>query len=360
MPTNTVPTTPRTKPDPVHLAFGRMTLEQRVGQLFMVGTPATGIGVDTLQMIRDYHVGSVVLSGRSYLGRQHTAQITATLQSQATASATAQIPLFIATDQEGGEIQVLHGPGFSDMPTAVQQGSYTTVYLRTAAQKWGTELSAAGVNVDLGPVLDTVPVASAGSNPPIAGYGRQFGNDPIAVAAHGTAVVRGLGAAGVDATVKHFPGLGRVNSNPDNNAGVTDDITTRNDPFLTPFATAIRSGAPLVMMSTAIYRQIDPSQPAAFSRTILTGMLRGDLRFAGVVISDDLGRAAQVQAWTPGERAERFISSGGDLVLTVEPSDIPTMTAAVLSRTRIDATFAAQVSAAVLRVLNAKHARRLL
>jgi beta-glucosidase-like glycosyl hydrolase len=326
----------------------------------MVGCPATDVGVDTLQMIRDYHVGSVILSGRSYLGRQHTAQITATLQSQATASATARIPLFIAADQEGGEIQVLHGPGFSDMPSAVQQGGYTTASLRAAAQTWGAELHAAGVNVDLGPVLDTVPVEWVYSNPPIAGYNREFGNDPIAVATHGTAVVRGLGAAGVDATLKHFPGLGRVSANPDSHAGVTDDTTTRDDPFLAPFATAIRAGAPLVMISTAIYSRIDPYRPAAFSRTILTGVLRGDLRFAGLVISDDLGRASQVQAWTPGDRAENFLSSGGDVVLTVEPSDIPQMTAAVLARIRDDAAFAGLVNAAVLRVLTAKHARHLL
>lgn len=336
-----------------------MTPAQRVGQLFMVGTAATDVGADTVRMIRKYHVGSVILTGRSYLGRSHTAQVTAALQSQATRSATARVPLFIATDQEGGQVQVLQGPGFSAMPSAVQQGGDSVSGLHDDAQLWGRELRAAGVTIDLGPVMDTVPDDFVNANPPIAGYDRQFGDNPATVASHGTAVVAGLAAAGVDATIKHFPGLGRVTGNPDDQTGVTDDTTVRDDPFLAPFATAIRAGAPLVMMSTAIYARIDAHHPAAFSRRIVTRILRGDLHFAGVVISDDLGHAAQVQAWRPGQRAVDFIAAGGDLVLSVDPSLIPAMTADVAARMGRDPAFADQVNVAVLRVLTAKHDRHL-
>jgi beta-N-acetylhexosaminidase len=126
-----------------------------------------------------------------------------------------------------------------------------------------------------------------------------------------------------------------------------------------PFAAAIAAGAPMVMVSTATYRLLDPNYPAAFSRTIVTGMLRGDMSFTGVIVSDDLGRAVQVRGWSPGERAVDFVSAGGDLVLTVEPKVIPEMTAAVLSKAQRDPLFRAQVDAAALRVLSAKHARGL-
>ena len=116
----------------------------------------------------------------------------------------------------------------------------------------------------------------------------------------------------------------------------------------------------LLMMSTAYYSRIDPGRPAAFSPTIVTGMLRGDLHFRGVVISDDVGSAAQVAAFAPGARAVDFVAAGGDMVLTVDSSLIGQMAAAVLARARSDIGFHALVDAAALRVLTAKKARGLL
>ena len=217
------------------------------------------------------------------------------------------------------------------------------------------------MNLDLAPVLDTVPSAAAApGNPPIGALDREFGYSPAVIAASGTAFVQGLSDAGIDSTVKHFPGLGRVTANTDTRSGVTDSVTTRTDPDLAPFAAAIAAGTPFVMMSLAIYSKIDPSQPAAFSSTIITGLLRGDLHFAGVVISDDLGATEQVAGYSVGDRAVRFIAAGGDMILTVAPDQIPAMGAAVLARARTDPAFAAQVDTAALRVLEAKQARSLL
>jgi beta-N-acetylhexosaminidase len=173
-------------------------------------------------------------------------------------------------------------------------------------------------------------------------------------------VARGLADGGVDATVKHFPGLGRTRGNTDVATGVADTVTVRNDPYLAPFAAAVAAGVPFVMMSTAIYTKIDPSRPAAFSSTIVTGMLRGDLGFSGIVISDDLGAAKQVSGYSIGGRAVAFVQAGGDIVLTVDASQATVMTAAVLARTRTDTNFKALVDAAALRVLQAKQARGLL
>ncbi|HLY34828.1 MAG TPA: glycoside hydrolase family 3 N-terminal domain-containing protein, partial [Jatrophihabitantaceae bacterium] len=325
------PPSPRPTEDPAHALFDEMTLAQRVGQLFMVDCPSTRIAAATVSAIQTYHVGAVILDGTSYLSVAQTAALTRQLESDNPSAAK----LFVATDQEGGLVQRLRGAGFSSIPSATVQGTFSTATLRADATVWGAELRAAGVTVDLAPVLDTVP-AGQGSNPPIGDLDRQYGSDPATVALHGVAVVQGLATAGVDATAKHFPGLGRVTGNTDTTSGVTDDVTTRHDAYLAPFAAAVAADAPFVMISTAIYARIDGTQPAAFSPTVITGMLRGDLGYRGVVISDDLGAAVQVSHYSLGARATAFIAAGGDMVLTVDASQAATMTAAVLARAASD------------------------
>jgi beta-N-acetylhexosaminidase len=336
-------------------AFNAMSERERVGQLLMIDCPSTAVAAATLTAITKYHVGSVILDGTSTSGLPRTAAVTAGLQHAAPAS----VQLMISTDQEGGEVQRLQGAGFSSIPSGLVQGTIAPATLQRDAQTWGTQLRRAGVDVDLSPVLDTVPANSPG-NPPIGDLDREFGHTPAVVSSHGVAVVKGLAAAGVAATVKHFPSLGRVSGNTDTTSGVTDHVTTRTDAYLAPFAAAVQVGTPFVMMSTAIYARIDATHPAAFSSTIITGMLRGDLGFTGVVISDDLGQAAQVRGYAVGTRAVDFIAAGGDLVLTVVASQAKAMTAALLAKADADPAFKAKVDAAALTVLREKQALGLL
>ena len=192
-------------------------------------------------------------------------------------------------------------------------------------------------------------------------YQRELGDNAADVASHGVAVVKGLQAAGVAATLKHFPGLGRVVGNTDTTSGVEDTLTTRGDPFLAPFAAGIGAGAQLVMISLAVYRQIDPTGPAAFSSVVIRQMLRGDLGFRGLVVSDDLGAAQQVRAVAPGARAVNFLSAGGTVVLVVKPaSDFAVMIAAVLARAGADPVFHQLVDTDALAVLTAKQSAGLL
>jgi beta-N-acetylhexosaminidase len=332
-----------------------MTEAQRVGQLLMVDCPTTGVAQATITAVQKYHVGAVILDDTSTLSVQQTATVTTGLQKLAPANDQ----LLISTDQEGGEVQRLQGPGFTRIPSAVVQGGWSASRLRKDAASWARQLRAAGVNVNLAPVLDTVPANSPG-NPPIGDLDREYGRTPSAVAAHGVPVAEGLADGGVDATAKHFPGLGRVTGNTDTTSGVTDSVTTRHDAYLQPFASAIQAGIPFVMMSTAIYSRIDPNTPAAFSRTIVTGMLRDDLGFRGVIISDDLGAAQQVSGYSVGQRAVDFVAAGGDMVLTVSAPEASTMTRALLDKAGSDPAFAELVNAAALTVLEAKQARGLL
>jgi beta-N-acetylhexosaminidase len=264
-------------------------------------------------------------------------------------------PLLVATDQEGGEVQVLRGPGFGDIPSAVQQATWAPTTLRSRATGWARALAAAGINLDLAPVADTPCEANRDDNPPVADLRRNYGTDPAAAGRSVAAVVDGFRAAGVATTVKHFPGLGCVSRNTDTDAHVLDDSIGADSARLEPFRSGIAAGARFVMLSSATYARIDPHRPALFSTTVLD-LLRRDLGFRGVVMSDDVGGAAATRTWSPGERATRFIAAGGDLLFDIVPADVPAMVAALAERAGRDPAFSARLSSAAAQVLAARQA----
>ncbi len=334
-----------------------MTLEQRVGQLFMVGTEATEADATTANAVSSLHVGNVFLAGRSHGGTVATNAVVSKLTSLATPESTDGLPLFVATDQEGGEVQVLNGPGFDDMPTGLEQGAMTPDELKDAATRWGGQLRASGVNMDLAPVVDLIPSPQlAADNPPIGGYDRQYGYDPETIASHADAFRAGMDTAGVVPVVKHFPGLGDVTRNTDTDSGVTDTVTTATSPGVGVFGTQIQRGTRVVMVSSAIYAQLDPTVPAVFSTPIVTGLLRQQLGFTGVVMSDDLSAAAQVSGWSAADRAVLALQAGVDIVLvSADPTLAAPMVSAVVAKAQSDPAFAAVVDAAARRVVALKH-----
>jgi beta-N-acetylhexosaminidase len=300
------------------------------------------------------HVGSVFLMGHTTSGTAAVKGVTDRVRKLAPSVKGAKVGMLISTDQEGGKVQVLGGPGFSTIPSALDQGKLPAATLQKDAEKWAKELKSAGVSMNLAPVADTVPPNLTGVNAPIGKLQREYGTSPSAVATHSTAFLRGTLDAGLLASPKHFPGLGRVLGNTDFTLGVTDDVTTRNDAYLQPFRSAIAAGAPFVMVSSAIYTRIDPHNQAAFSSAVMRGVLRDSLGFKGAIISDDLGQATAVSDRTPAERAVDFLKAGGNLLLTVRPSDIAPMTSAVLAQMPKDKALSNAVSDSVRRVLAAK------
>lgn len=335
-----------------------MTPRARVGQLFLLGVPATGSD-QTTSTIERLAPGGVFLTGRSAEGVAATAALTSTVQRLGT-KASGGAGMFVATDQEGGQVQVLSGPGFSRIPSATTQGTWSPEVLQAAATGWGRELRAAGVNVNLAPVGDVLSPALGDANAPIGQYNRAFGTTPQLVSDHVMAFIRGMREAQVMSTVKHYPGLGRVRGNTDYSTGVVDRQTTATDPGLRPFTQAARAGTSWLMVSSAIYSKIDPDRVAAFSPAIISTLVREQIRFQGVIVSDDLGRAKQVATVAPGQRAVRFLAAGGDIVLTAEPATLAPMIDAVLSAAVGDAGFAARVTTAQQRVLAEKSALGLL
>ncbi len=331
-----------------------MATRTRIGQLFLLGVPATGLAASRTVITRSAP-GGVFLTGRSTTGVAATAAVTTAAQQVGTA-ASGGVGMFVAADQEGGKVQVLSGPGFSDMPSASVQGGWSATRLQAAAATWGRELRAAGVNVDLAPVADTLSATLGTANAPIGRYGRAFGTDPGTVSAAVTAFVHGMSQAGVTSVVKHFPGLGRVRGNTDYSSGVTDSRTSRTDADLAPFRDGVDAGAGWLMVSSAVYSEIDPGRPAVFSPTVLQAMVRQGLGFSGLVVSDDLGNAAQVAAVPPGARAVDFLAAGGDVVLTANPATLSAMVDSLAAAVAGDPRLAARVADSELRILSAKAA----
>lgn len=346
--------TPAVTDDPVDCVagvLGSMSLAQQVGQLFMAGVSSTAPTAAQLSLIGSRHLGGVILMGHTSQGVAATRGVTDALQARATS--TAGTALFVAVDQEGGNVQVLSGPGFATMPTALAQGSLPTATLRADAASWGRQLLAAGLTLNLAPVLDTVPAALGTANLPIGRYQREFGNTPAVVRTHGLAFAAGMGDARVQATGKHFPGLGRVRANTDTTFGVTDGVTTRGDAYLQPFATAANANITAIMVSEATYSRID-GRRAVFSPTVMRTMLRGDLGFHGLIISDSMSAAA-VSDLTPATRATTFLADGGTIVLDTNATDIPAMVDAVVAMATTDSAFHSTVTEDARLVLTAKY-----
>jgi beta-N-acetylhexosaminidase len=337
-----------------------MSEAQRIGQLFLVGLPDNEIAGTVAGTITAHHFGSVIFGADSKGGIAGALQVATAVQALTSSAATDRVRFFVAANQEGGQVQALTGPGISDIPSALDQGSVSPGALTSMAVQWGRQLRAAGVNLNLAPVMDVVPAGTAAGNAPIGALDREYGHDAATVSAHGVAFLRGMASAGVATSAKHFPGLGRVTGNTDFTSSVVDDETTATTADLQTYQAAIDAGVPLVMVALATYTRIDPHELAVFSPTIVTGLLRKRMGFRGTILSDDMGVAAAVASISAGQRAISFVAAGGDLITTESLSVADEMDAALLSKVASDSSFRATVDAAALQVLTTKDSYGLL
>lgn len=330
-----------------------LTEHQRIGQLFNVGLDHDRLDAASREMIVANHFGSVWYRAKTSIGVAGVRKVADAVQRLATDEATGGVGFLVAANQEGGLIQALSGPGFSTIPSAVAQGKLDPDDLEAKAAVWGRQLRDAGVNLDFAPVADVVPAGTERQNAPIGELKREYGHDPSVVASHVVAFIDGLSSAGVATTAKHFPGLGRVEGNTDFTSAVVDVVTTSDDSYLEPFAGAVVADVPYVMISLATYERIDPDHLAAFSEPVIEGVLRGDLGFRGVVMSDSL-TADAVSDIAPGQRAIDFIDAGGDMIV-LGPIDVAVpMARALAERAQQDPAFRARIDQSALRILEAK------
>ena len=337
-------------------ALAGWSLEEKVGQLMMVGVDATTPTQSSAQAVETHHVGNIFIAGRTTAGSQATQKVISSFTGKVGPGTTHSTPMLVATDQEGGEVQVLSGAGFSDIPSALEQSAQSREQLVAAARTWGKELAGVGVNMNLAPVVDLVDISRPTSNDPIGRWGREYGHDAATVSSQAGAFAEGMRTSKVIPTYKHFPGLGRVKDNTDTSAGVVDSTTSRlPDAAVGVFANAIAAGAQVIMVSSATYSLIDSSAPAVFSSKIVTDMLRTEMGFSGVVITDDVSAAVQVKDVGAGDRAVRAIRAGCDLVLaSADPTVAADMVKALIATAQSDPASAAGVDESAARVLALK------
>ncbi len=284
---------------------GAPTLREFVGQRFVVAMHGTSPSPALLTRVRRGEIGGVILFGANVVSPVQLRHLTSTLQQ---AAREARRPsLLIATDQEGGQVRRL--PWAGPLPSTAELGQLGTSRIRAEATASGKALRVAGVNVDLAPVGD---LPGAGSF--MALEQRTFASTPAAVSQATVAFARGLAAARVAAAVKHFPGIGRATRNTDRAAveiAATRAEIIRSD--LLPFRSAIDAGIPIVMISNATYPALDP-KPAPWS-TKIQSLLRRELRFGGVTITDALDGAAATRGRTLPSVAALAAQAGIDLLL---------------------------------------------
>jgi beta-N-acetylhexosaminidase len=285
------------------------SLTQLLGQRIMVGLPGTVASPALLTEVRRGQVGAVILFAYNIATRSQVRALTSSLQRAARAGGNP--PLLIAVDQEGGEVKrFANGPPNLDPPQMVAAGGVATA--RSQGVATGRYLAALGVNMDLAPVAD-VP---SSPNAFIWQQQRAFSFHPATVAACSSAFALGLQSAGVAATAKHFPGLGTATYSTDNGFVVLHPSAAQRAADLTPYRTLIPKGVDAVMVAVAAYPVYDSSgTPAALSSRVIGGLLRGQLHFRGVTITDSLSAPTGHDEITAGVLAAR---AGADMLLFID------------------------------------------
>ena len=287
----------------------QMSVREMVGQMFVVALRGTQPDYYIEKMIRERNIGGVLLFGYNMQSETQTKALTGALQELSMQTEPA-IPLFIAVDQEGGEVS--SAPWVSRQPSAARVGARgDPAKAREIAEQVSAELRRAGVNTDLAPVVDTGFGAAIGS--------RSFGEDPQLVAQMGAAAIEGFESAGVVAAAKHFPNHGPATSDSHTDLPVVDhDLRTLRSYDMPPFEAAVRAGVPMVMVGHLLYPAIDPNRPASLSPEVI-GTLREELGFEGVVLTDDLAMAGATGDGTVARAAVRAVGAGADLLIISSP-----------------------------------------
>lgn len=285
-----------------------MSLEEKIGQLVIVGLEGYELDERAAKLIETYRVGGLILFKRNLRSVEQAVDLVNALKAKNQAN---KIPLFLAVDEEGGRVS--RAPAeLAGLPASSVIGEHNDRDLayqvgRLLAQK----VKAIGLNMNFAPVLDV----NSNPNNPVIGD-RAFGAEPQVVSTLGIPTMQGIQAEGVISVVKHFPGHG--DTAVDSHVGlprVDHDRERLQAVELPPFVRAIEEGVDAVMIAHILLPKLDPDRPATFSPAIISGLLREELRFAGVVITDDLTMGAIVNNYEIGQAAVESVKAGSDIVL---------------------------------------------
>src|SRR4030042_1066398 len=272
--------------------------------------PGPHLDKETNNLIREDHIGGIILCSRNIEDPMQLAALCRDLQ--AAALKRQDFPLFLAVDQEGGRVARLKEP-FRSFPgnTAIGMDEEPVKKAIEFATVTSREMKVVGLNMNLAPVVD---VQRGEIEKHLAG--RSFGEDPEVVAFLGRVVVKHLQENGIMAVAKHFPGLGRADGDPHFLLPkINIDLEELERINFPPFAAAIEEGVCGMMTSHAIYSALDPDRPATLSPLVLTELLRERMGFRGLTITDDLEMGAIAGDWSVADGALQSFQAGGDILL---------------------------------------------
>ena len=324
------------RPDAPRSRVAGLSLEQRVGQTLLLSFRGTEAPEYVLDILRERRAAGVVLFRENAASPRQLRSLTRRLQRAAGGSA------LVAADQEGGSIRILSWAG----PVNGQATLQTDAQAAEAAGAAARDLAAAGVNVNLAPVAD---VGAPGGS---AVGGRAYPGDAEQVASRTRAAVRALAESGVAATPKHFPGFGAAQANTDDEPVTIDAPRAKLlDTDLVPFRAAAAAGAPLVMVSHALYPALDRRRIASQSSVVIDEVLRRRTGFRGVAITDSIEAEAVLSRSSVDVAAERSLAAGVDIVLMTGPGSYAPVRDRVVGRARRSEAFRRRIDAAAERVL---------
>jgi beta-N-acetylhexosaminidase len=318
-------------------------------------------GVSTpAEIVAKFRLGGIILANRTSTDPTASTNTTTNIASAsqvrsldaglqtAAAKLPASAPLMIGTDQEYGVVTRLRS-GVVQLPSAMALGAaHDPALTRSAWAAAGNDLASVGLNVDFAPDADVV--ADAGNT--VIGS-RSFGGTAADVSAQVDAAVSGLRSAGIASAIKHFPGHG--DTDVDSHKALPElsqSLTRLTAVDLAPFRAGIAAGTDMVMVGHLDVRSVDPGVPATFSSKVINGLLRDQLGFQGVVITDALNMAPVTERWSPGEAAVRAILAGDDMLLM--PPDLTAAQQGLLAAVHSGRLPRAQLVAAVTRILTLK------
>jgi beta-N-acetylhexosaminidase len=293
--------------------------EREAAAFLMIGFDGPALTSAALRLLERGAFG-VILFARNFVHRSQLAELCAEIKAigRARPGPTAgHHRVAIAVDQEGGRVQRLRGPGFTDLPSARDIGRFAGASLEDAEERaaalgrlCASELRPLGIDINFAPVLD---VDSNPANPVIGD--RSYSSDPQVVARLGVAFIRGLQAGDVAACGKHFPGHGDTDRDSHLELPRLDhDLDRLGRIELLPFQAAAKADVAAIMTSHILFPALDPTHPATMSAKVL-GLLRSELRYEGLVVSDDLEMQAIADHHDLPEAAIAAVNAGCDLLL---------------------------------------------
>ncbi|ETI68758.1 beta-N-acetylhexosaminidase [Neobacillus vireti] len=284
-----------------------MSLDDKIGQMILAGVSGTSMDANANKLISQFHVGGVIFYKYNFETPGQAVQ----LVNQLKAGNSSSLPLILGVDQEGGRVTRLPG-GLVNFPPNKQIGQVNNPdFSYKVGTRLGQELKEFGLNLDFAPVLDI----NSNPNNPVIGD-RSFGNNAEIVSKLGIQTMRGIQSQNVITTIKHFPGHGdtSVDSHLDLPI-VNKSLKELKELELIPFERAIEQGADVVMVAHILLPQLDKTNPGTMSKAVMTDLLRKQLGFTGVIITDDMTMGAITEHFDIGKAAVESVKAGSDIIL---------------------------------------------